>query len=281
MSEILQKDWLVVKRSIMEVHDQISQLERLYRHGVTRECIKTVVQEHEKKFINSVRPLQHVTRTSETLGNMLHHDLMCSLSRIGSLIRYMEVKPDYSISQMRSNIRVMTYFVQYLQFSTGGELLTEDVSLLHFFERLRGYLESTFKTYDARERKVRSIVSIDIRQEMWVKMIPWLFAILLINLCRNSKQHGPATKVRITASRVRGLKDEVLVNVSDNGKGIHPRILDQIFLGGFSTGNGLGMGLQDAPHKMKAMGGSIDCLPHGGIRKGAKFQLRLRGAKEL
>ena len=68
----------------------------------------------------------------------------------------------------------------------------------------------------------------------------------------------------------------VLVQIEDEGQGIRPEMLKQIFKPFFTTKQkGTGLGLSVVQRRVLDLGGSIDCLSpisHGG---GTRFEVRL------
>ena len=102
------------------------------------------------------------------------------------------------------------------------------------------------------------------------------FDIVLSNLLENAWQHGgPAASVRIAA---RAAPDGVMVEVSDDGRGISPgnseRVFDRFFTTAREAG-GTGLGLAIARQRVAAFGGDITLLP---AERGAAFRVRLRAA---
>lgn len=100
--------------------------------------------------------------------------------------------------------------------------------------------------------------------------------IVLANLLENARQHaGPSASVRIT---VRAVRDEVVVDVVDDGVGISAGNADRIFDRFFTTARdsgGTGLGLVIARRRVAAFGGHLDHVPSA---RGACFRVRLRGA---
>ena len=74
-------------------------------------------------------------------------------------------------------------------------------------------------------------------------------------------------------------EDDVLITVSDEGKGIPPEHLPNIFRPFFTTkGHGTGLGLSLARRTVESHGGHIDVTSEVG--KGSRFQIRLPIARE-
>jgi len=74
-------------------------------------------------------------------------------------------------------------------------------------------------------------------------------------------------------------EDDVLITVADEGKGIPPEHLPNIFRPFFTTkGHGTGLGLSLARRTVESHGGHIDVTSEVG--KGSRFQIRLPIARE-
>lgn len=98
--------------------------------------------------------------------------------------------------------------------------------------------------------------------------------IVLANLIENAFQHGgPAASVRVVACAEPG---SIVIDVSDDGRGISPgntgRIFDRFFTTARDTG-GTGLGLAIARQRVVAFGGDIVLLP---VERGASFRIRLK-----
>ncbi len=100
--------------------------------------------------------------------------------------------------------------------------------------------------------------------------------IALSNLVENAFQHGgPAASVRITA---RGEPGSVIIEVSDDGRGISPANGEWVFERFFTTARetgGTGLGLAIVRQRIAAFGGDIALLPG---ERGAAFRIRLKAA---
>jgi signal transduction histidine kinase len=102
---------------------------------------------------------------------------------------------------------------------------------------------------------------------------------IVINLISNAVHalEGTPQEKRILeiAVRVSGRGDQALVIVKDNGTGIEPGLLTEIFNHGFTTrADGHGFGLHSAALAAKEMGGSLRAESDGPGR-GATFTLTL------
>ncbi len=106
--------------------------------------------------------------------------------------------------------------------------------------------------------------------------------LLLINIIKNSARHGGAHNLHLHA---REANSAIIIEVSDDGSGVDNDIAGELFEWGKSgnTKKGTGIGLAHACERMAAMGGTIECEPHGGLpnqsgTNGAKFILTLQKA---
>src|SRR5271166_3042501 len=100
---------------------------------------------------------------------------------------------------------------------------------------------------------------------------------VLLNLLLNAIQS--MDKPGIIRVSLRQEEDSVLITVADEGKGILPEHLPNIFRPFFTTkGHGTGLGLSLARRTVEAHGGSIDVASEVG--KGTQFLVRLPIARE-
>jgi signal transduction histidine kinase len=100
---------------------------------------------------------------------------------------------------------------------------------------------------------------------------------ILINLINNAKHaldHRPDGR-RLTLRIIRHDTERVRVEVTDNGTGVPPEILNRIFSHGFTTKKtGHGFGLHSGANAAKEMGGSLS-VRSDGEGTGATFVLEL------
>lgn len=115
---------------------------------------------------------------------------------------------------------------------------------------------------------------VDVPPDVTVKIAEEALAIVLGNLIDNSVKHG-AKHIRLIASVA---KDEVILTVCDDGRGVSPANREKIFEHFFTTrrdtgGTGLGLGICQA--LMTAHGGGITLAEPEG-HKGATFAVTLK-----
>jgi len=105
---------------------------------------------------------------------------------------------------------------------------------------------------------------------------------IVVNLVTNARQAlheaaGPDPCIRITVERPAG--DRVRISVSDNGPGIEPEHMPQLFLEGFTTRpGGHGIGLPSSARAAAELGGTLTAYSDGqgaGARFVLEFPLRL------
>ncbi len=108
---------------------------------------------------------------------------------------------------------------------------------------------------------------------------------VVINLLKNAAKFTPAGgRIRISAERA---SDEVLIRVRDNGKGISPEMLTQVFELFVQadptlsrTEEGLGIGLTLSRHLTELHGGTLRAAS-AGLGQGSEFLVRLPLAPEV
>jgi signal transduction histidine kinase len=98
---------------------------------------------------------------------------------------------------------------------------------------------------------------------------------ILLNLVKNAADASCGAGARIEVS-VREEKDWACIDVTDNGEGIHPDVMDRLFEPFYTTkeaGDGTGLGLAMCQNIAKAHGGSVSAYSELG--QGSTFTLRL------
>ena len=91
---------------------------------------------------------------------------------------------------------------------------------------------------------------------------------LLDNLFKNSQQSG-SRNLKVSANST---NDQLIIIIDDDGKGIQAQQLPYLFLKGFSTRKGSGLGLSIVKLIVHLHGGRIHVLPANG--DGARFELQ-------
>jgi len=111
--------------------------------------------------------------------------------------------------------------------------------------------------------------------EPWVHCVPEELNQVLSNLIQNAAEAAPAEDGRV---ELEGWSEDGFsyLSVRDNGPGIGPENLSQVFNAFFTTkeaGAGMGLGLTIAQRVARALGGSITVQSEVGV--GTVFTLRL------
>ncbi len=166
----------------------------------------------------------------------------------------------------------------------GVEQITEMVLNLRNFARLD---ESKVKTIDVRECIEASLkiagnsirhqeIVTDFALTPEVKCSPSQINQVLVNLLNNAAQamgEKPDGKIEV---RTRADDKNVYIEVSDNGKGMNPEVIDQIFEPFFTTkgaGEGTGLGMAISQQIMEQHNGDIQAVSTEGV--GTTFTLTL------
>lgn len=101
----------------------------------------------------------------------------------------------------------------------------------------------------------------------------------IIHLIRNAVDHGVETRGKVIIEIARH-DDRITITVTDDGRGIDPSLIDQIFQPGFSTAtevsniSGRGVGLDIVKTSVEELGGSITVISELG--KGSSFTILIR-----
>jgi chemotaxis protein histidine kinase CheA len=101
----------------------------------------------------------------------------------------------------------------------------------------------------------------------------------LLHLVRNAVDHGIETRGTVVVEITRH-DDRITITVADDGRGIEPSLIDQIFEPGFSTAaevsniSGRGVGLDIVKTTVEDLGGSIAVTSEPG--KGSSFTIQIR-----
>jgi chemotaxis protein histidine kinase CheA len=105
-----------------------------------------------------------------------------------------------------------------------------------------------------------------------------LIADPLLHLVRNAVDHGIETRGKVVID-IAERDDHIVITVTDDGRGIDPTLLDQIFQPGFSTArevsaiSGRGVGLDVVKTAVEDLGGTVSVRSSPG--RGTTFQLTL------
>ncbi len=217
-----------------------------------------------------------------SLGQMaasIAHNIKNPLSSIKTIVQLMqedgELTEKYSrdLSLINSEIdRLTSSVTQLLKFSKPGILSNTSVDLAEVLEKIVRIFAP-----DAEQRAIKLELSLAERP-LKVKGNDEVLVELFQNLIVNALEATPdRSLVTIKGEVVRNEKQPmILVRIEDEGQGIRPEILKQIFKPFFTTKQkGTGLGLSVAQRRVSDLGGNIDCLSPISHRGGTRFEVRL------
>ena len=124
-----------------------------------------------------------------------------------------------------------------------------------------------FTQINESEKMLIKVEQSDIQFEY--RFSPINISIIFDNLIINS-QKATATEVLLRFTKN---KNSLNIIYSDNGPGVKPEIIENMFNIGVTTTNGSGIGLYTVETMIKEMGGTISFLGNNVILKGAAFEL--------
>lgn len=143
---------------------------------------------------------------------------------------------------------------------------------------LKHYIEETILALSSNLKKANTEVKVECDPILEMKANPNLFFQIISNLVMNSLIHAyPVDRAQVISVSVENKKDKLIIQYSDNGKGMPASVVEKIFEPFFTTnrsqgGSGLGMHIV---HNLVTMGlhGSIECESKEG--SGTKFIMNI------
>lgn len=207
----------------------------------------------------------------------LQHQIFHSSSRINRNIKLLlnHLNPELIdnttsnhltvISLEASKINSIANFITKANFNLKATEIEIDI-----VEFIVGYLN---EIYIADDKIIDSQLKINISIKGEIEFIkeirPLEITTLIDNFITNSEK-AEATKINFTFSKK---KDLLLIEVSDDGKGIDEENIERIFELGYTTTGGTGIGLYQVKDIVKKLNGSIDTISIKG--KGTTFRINL------
>lgn len=273
-------DWSELHESCTQVRGHIETLEAansaedIYTNAKRVEEANKPLHEKLTYFARSMT--KDLSEEQRTLNELLDHDVLEVYFHFRVYLDTLLRKSQKGLSDVVQDTRIgviATFFgiqgaLDSLQFWVNGErLVASPVDLSCFFSRRERFFGEAFD--NNLERPVR----INVQQGLTASMHEATISTLIFNCCRNAWKHGNAKNLSISAF-CEG--DQVVIEVADDGKGVNEGIVDRIFEAGFSGGRGKGLGIADARERVQGFGGIIECIPHGGAGRGAKFRITLK-----
>lgn len=207
------------------------------------------------------------------LIRILTHEIMNSVTPISSLTETMQgfLKDKAGNEKQLHELKQET--ISDISFSLNTIQKRSD-GLLHFIENYRkltrvpkpnpekvnagSFLEAVRNLMSEELTRKNITLTVSAAPDLEIGMDPALVEQVLINLVTNSihaLQHSPAPHIGLRAYRT---DKQTVIEVADNGKGISPKELGEIFIPFFSTKkDGSGIGLSLSKQIMSLHGGSI------------------------
>lgn len=157
-----------------------------------------------------------------------------------------------------------------------GRLQAGDVSVRSEPVPVRTIVEEAVGLVEHRARQTRIDLKADVPEGTMVKADAARLRQVLVQLLDNALKYSPSdTEVRVIASRGEDRADRLIIRVSDQGPGIDPEHVEEIFepYKRFAPGTGSGLGLAIARAVAALMDGELELESTGS--PGATFALRL------
>ena len=161
-----------------------------------------------------------------------------------------------------------------------GRLQAGDVTVRSEPVPVRAVVEEAFGLVEHRARQMRIDLRADVPEGTMVKADAARLRQVLVQLLDNALKYSHSdTEVRVIASREEDPADRLTIRVSDQGPGIDPEHVEEIFepYKRFAPGTGSGLGLAIARAVAALMDGELELESTGS--PGATFALRLPTAQ--
>jgi signal transduction histidine kinase/ActR/RegA family two-component response regulator len=228
--------------------------------------------------------LREADRMKDEFLATLAHELRNPLAPLRNSLEILRMAPDDKAvvaqarqvmdRQLRQLVRLVDYLLDVSRITTGKLVLKrEQVDLTAVIERA---LETAKPLLAARDQRLEVTLP---REPVQLQADTTRLAQVFTNLLNNaSKFSAKGARIELAAAFLGG---EVVVNVSDEGIGIAPDMLPQVFQMFMQADRalereqaGLGVGLSLAKHLVELHGGSISAESDG-TGRGSRFYVRL------
>jgi nitrogen fixation/metabolism regulation signal transduction histidine kinase len=222
--------------TLQNIHPELQRKESDAWRNLTR------VLRHE--IMNSVTPIVTII---ETMKDIVHTDL----KHTGATAD-LEEALDVVASRSRS---LMDFVEAYRSFSTVPQPRTETLSTARLLDRVVALVAADLKKANI------TFITPAIDPQLTITADAGLIEMVLINLIKNAREAFtyPSTAIpTITLHALSNTKGNVQILVTDNGPGIEPELLDEIFIPFFTTKTtGTGVGLSISRQIMQLHGGDL------------------------
>lgn len=236
--------------TLQNIHPELQRKESDAWRNLTR------VLRHE--IMNSVTPIVTII---ETMKDIVHTDL----KHTGATAD-LEEALDVVASRSRS---LMDFVEAYRTFSSVPQPRFETLNTARLLERVVALVAPDLKKANI------ALITPPVDTQLTITADPGQIEMILINLIKNAREAFTAASqgaMTITLHASANAKGNIQISVADNGPGIEPELLDEIFIPFFTTKNtGTGVGLSISRQIMQLHGGDLSVSSVLG--KGAVFVL--------
>jgi two-component system phosphate regulon sensor histidine kinase PhoR len=205
------------------------------------------------------------------------HELRTPLARLLSLLdtaKLPGVDVQELIDEACAEVIEMTQLVDDILFLSELEQGREVVAL--GFTELAPHVRELYELSRERALRAELTLEMDVPDGLVVPLRPRMLQVVLTNLLDNALRYaGRGTSFRIAA---RGLRDTVLLEVSDDGAGVDPSDVSRLFERFFRSDRsratrGTGLGLAIVKHIVTAADGTAEV--EGALGEGTRFRFVL------
>ena len=210
--------------------------------------------------------LRNTNRDLELYASLLRHDLGNDLQVIFSSAEVAQLlAPKASeLNELTETTRAAAERMVRLLDLFGRPDKEAEKEILALIDRVATEATKTYKRLNIKIRAPKEIKGIRVAGG---RLLPMVFD----NIFRNAAQHaGENTTINVTIAQE---KNEVRIDIIDNGPGIPTKLQAKLFQRGVST-TGSGLGLNLSKRILEAYGGSIELLPSK-KSQGAAFRIIL------
>ncbi len=227
-------------------------------------------KQSQNLFLKSIR-----SQDFDDLVSFMHHAGIYAQT-INSYLRNISLKLNRNIEISREDliqiIRNISFeankILNITEFATKAnfKLKTEemDVDLINYISE---YISNIIPTVNDKEMKI--IFENDASNVIFKKIKPIEINILIDNVINNARKAN-SSNLKIVLSEKNG---KVILNFSDDGKGISPKNLKSIFDFGFTTTDGSGLGLYHVKQIINELKGDI--VVSNNNEKGVTFKIEI------
>jgi len=216
-----------------------------------------------KEHTNDMTQFLTETEQGKTLVNYL--------IKIGTSIKNEYDEIYFELEQLVKNVEHIKSVIVVQQSISGAVGIIESVSITKVLDEVLDLNSSEFKAYKViieKEYDETPLIMVDrIKLEQ-----------ILVNIIQNARdslRESTNQQKKLTLSIKNIANDKIMINITDNGVGIHENTLKTMFSFGFTTKKtGHGFGLHSSAIAARELGGSISVTSEG-VDKGATFSIEL------